>query len=386
MKVFRLYHFGAPGVLYVVVTLLMAIGAANSQNNLLFLAFSIAIGAGIASGLLSGAMMMGVSAERTLPAAAAVGAPMTIRYSIHNRNRILPLLAVSIAEHEGKAARLADRSAWRRFIPAPRAALLHLAPGDTTEITVVVTPTRRGVARLAGVRLTSAFPFGFIRKSVIIESRATLVIAPRSERLRRDASANLLTRSQSGLASAPTLGRGDEFYGVREYVAGDSPRLISWRASARVGSLVVREQTAPTAGSLWVVLNLNAPAGESASNEDDPIERAVVLCASLIDAAISSGVEAGFAAPDAGVIIPPSSAPRQRPAIMTALARLDPSAKDHPRSLAPVAHRSACIVVHAGGIDPSFGPSGARHLDASDLQRLAIVRAAERAGAAETGV
>ncbi len=380
----RRYHFGLPGMLYILVTLFIAVGASNSQNNLLFLAFSIAIGAGVASGLLSGAMMMGARAERSLPASAAVGAPMTIRYTLHNRSRFLPIFAVAIEEHAGTPRRRAKSASWTKYLPAPRAALLHLGPGESMEIPVVVVPTRRGVAKFSGIRLVTAFPFGLVRKSITFDSRASLVVAPRSERLRRDAAANLLSRSESGLASAPTLGRGDEFYGVRDYVPGDSPRLISWRATARSGSLVVREHTAPTSGSLWIVLNLNAPeAASGAKPEDDPTEQAAALAASLVDAAIAAGVEVGFAAPDSGVTIAPGSAPRQRPAIMSALAQVEPPARsaappDHSRFFSSLARRSACIVVHAGGIDPSFGPSGAKHLASSDLARLIVARAASR--------
>ncbi|MBL8746726.1 MAG: DUF58 domain-containing protein [Phycisphaerae bacterium] len=384
MTVRRRYHFGLPGMLYILVTLLIAIGASNSQNNLLFLAFAIAIGAGVASGILSGAMMMGARAERMLPPTATAGAPLTIRYMLHNRNRFLPIFAVSITEQPGRRGRRHAASAWTRFMPEPRAALMHLAPRETIEIPVTVIPTRRGAAAFYGLTLTTSFPFGLIRKSITFESRATLVIAPRSERLRRDATSNLLARAESGLASSPALGRGDEFYGVRNYVPGDSPRLISWRATARVGSLVVREQTAPTAGSLWIMLNLNAPpTAEGADVEHDPLERAIVLCASLIDAAIAAGVEIGFASPEAELLIAPSSAPRQRQAIMTALARIDPTAASPRRTdptpqLQSLAHRAACIVVHAGGIDPSFGPSGAKHLDASDLARLVVARPTQR--------
>lgn len=377
----RRYHFGLPGILYVLVTLFMAIGASNSQNNLLFLAFSISIGAGVASGIISGMMMMGVSVERSLPPASAVGSALSFRYSIHNRNRFLPLFAVIVQESADAAGKRDAKPTWRRLMPSPRAALLHLGPRDSIEISASIAPTRRGVATFSGVMLSSSFPFGLIRKSVTFKSRASLVVAPRTERLRRDATSNLLSRAESGLASAASLGRGDEFYGVRDYVPGDSPRLISWKASARTGSLVVREQTTPTAGNLWVILNLNAPLAKEPLSPDDPTEQAIVLATSLIDAALIAGVEVGFAAPDAGVVVTPAAAPRQRPALMSALATIEPASASRGHAAnASIAHRAACIVVHAGGIDPSFGPSGAKHLASSDLARLAVSK--QRSGAA----
>lgn len=380
----RRYHFGLPGILYVLVTLFLAIGASNSQNNLLFLAFSISIGAGVASGIISGLMMMGVTVERSLPPASAVGSAFSFRYTIHNRNRFLPLFAVIVEESAEPAGRRDSTPTWRRLMPSPRAALLHLGPRDSIEVSASIVPTRRGVATFSGVMLSSSFPFGLVRKSVTFKSRASIVVAPRSERLRRDATSNLLSRAESGLASAASLGRGDEFYGVRDYVPGDSPRLISWKASARTGSLVVREQTTPTAGNLWVILNLNAPRATEPPPPDDPTEQAIVLATSLIDAALIAGVEVGFAAPDAGVVVAPAAAPRQRPALMSALATIEAArGPGVPPGNTAVAHRAACIVVHAGGVDPSFGPSGAKHLSFSDLGRLSVSK--PRSGAAREG-
>ena len=43
MKPVRRYHFHFPGVLFAVVTLLLGIGAINSQNNLLFLLFGFVL-------------------------------------------------------------------------------------------------------------------------------------------------------------------------------------------------------------------------------------------------------------------------------------------------------------------------------------------------------
>ena len=46
-------------------------------------------------------------------------------------------------------------------------------------------------------------------------------------------------------------GIGQDYYGVREYVRGDSLRHIHWRSSARHGQLIVKEyqqEFRPTAG------------------------------------------------------------------------------------------------------------------------------------------
>jgi len=46
--------------------------------------------------------------------------------------------------------------------------------------------------------------------------------------------------------------------GVREFVHGDSPRLIHWASSARVGRLLVREFEAEGLPGYDILLNLRA--------------------------------------------------------------------------------------------------------------------------------
>ncbi|XOV76788.1 MAG: hypothetical protein ACFHWZ_08095 [Phycisphaerales bacterium] len=60
----RRYHMHSGGVFYIVVTVLLGIGSINSQNNLLFIVFGVALGAMLVSGVVSGAMMMGLEVDR----------------------------------------------------------------------------------------------------------------------------------------------------------------------------------------------------------------------------------------------------------------------------------------------------------------------------------
>src|ERR1041385_4840021 len=56
----RRYHFHGPGLVYILVTLFIAMGAINSQNNLLFAALGLAIGGLLISGIISGGALLGV--------------------------------------------------------------------------------------------------------------------------------------------------------------------------------------------------------------------------------------------------------------------------------------------------------------------------------------
>lgn len=366
-------RFGWPGAAYGLVTVLLAVGALNSQNNLLFLAFGLAVSAGVISLVLGTLMMNGASVERSVPALATVGSPVMIRYVVRNRRRFLPLFALRITEAD-LTRRTGGISRWSEHLPSPHAAALHVGAGLSVEAGAVVIPTRRGIARFTDILLSSTFPFGLFRLEARFTRQGTMPIAPRPERLKRGVASNLLTHADAGITSTILQGRGDEFYGLREYVPGDSPRHISWRSTARTGSLIVREHTRPATGVLWVILNINSTPTGVAPDPAGPEERAIVLAASLIAAAASGEVDVGLVVLGAGILLPPGSAARRPGALLHALAEID---LVHParRGREPDWHdrtqqRAACIVIHSGGIDPAAGPPGARHLTADDLPRL----------------
>lgn len=384
MTVRRAYHARVSALLFVVVTLLLGAGAANSQNNLLFLVFGLAVGALLVSGIVSGQMMMGLTIRRELPAVGSVGEPLTIRYEVTNSNRFFPGFALRVSEVRS-ASFLPGASpapTWQALIPPPNACVANVSAGESVSVFATVAPHRRGAALFTGVRLTSAFPFGIVTKSVSVEHRGVIPILPRVVRLRRDATAALLGRAEVGASAAPQRGRGEDFYGLREYSPGDSRRAISWRASARLGSLVVREHAAPRAGILMIVLNMaDRPLrARGWKDVDEPLEDAITLVASLLVDALARGMDAGLAVPDQKLLFPPASGSRHRAVLLSALASIDAQRSRAGQAdtdeidavVARLAPQAARVVVHAGPVDPTVGPHDARHLSSIDLLRLTL--------------
>lgn len=372
MRIRRRYHASAATIVLLAFALLLAIGSINSQNNLLFLLLGLTLASGIVSGFISGHMMMSVRAERHVPHHAAAGSPAAFRYIVSNRSRWMPLFALRVEEVTWSRERKAR--SWERLLAAPRGYVAYVPPRGTVEIVAGTTPVRRGEARLTALRVSSAFPFGLVRKSCTFEQHAALVIHPRVLRLRPDVTSNLVSRADIGKTASSLRGRGDEFYGLRDYTPGDSPRLIAWRSSARLGSLVVRENTAPAAGQVWILLNLTGPAAAVGEGDaDERRERAITLAASLIHHAASAGMEPGLALLDRGMVMAPEAGARHTLALMNALAMLDSpadSARPAREPAASVPPRAASIVVHAHSVDPTLGPAGARHVAARDLDSL----------------
>ncbi len=368
----RRYHFHPPGLIYVLVTLFIAVGALNSQNNLLFATLGLAIGGLLASGVLSGSALLGVRVVRETTPPGTVGAPLTLRYTVRNANRLMPVFGLHV-EEVPRGPSLRDGTPGSPTGPgavllSAQTFVVHVGPGEFVRAAAVVVPRVRGEAVSAGVRVWSTFPFGLVKKSLFFPLHRTVEVRPAALPLRRGLVQRLSARAAAGVGAEPMAGAGEEFFGLREYVAGDNPRRIAWRASARTGELVVRQHSLPSPIRMWVVLRFGTPS----RTDEDRVERAIALGASLLRHADEAGVGAGLCVPRAAVAIPPRVERRHLDRMLRVLARLDPSAprpdpERFPESAARSGRGAVCVIVHAGAIDRSFGPRHARHLEAARL-------------------
>ncbi len=149
---------------------------------------------------------------------------------------------------------------------------------------VEAVPPRRGVVRTLQVQLAAAGPLGLC----VARRHRLAVLARPLEVGPRPLPAELAVPPQAGEADAVDDGcRGDGdapelVRGARAYVVGDALRLVHWPASARAGSLMVRELEAPGRARLTIVVDLRGP--------DDDAEAAAGRAAGLAIGALRAGV------------------------------------------------------------------------------------------------
>lgn len=380
----RRYHFGSAGFIYIVITLLLALGAFNSQNNLLFWAFGFSLAILIVSGVLSGAMLMGIDVRRERIDDAEAGDDLRIRFRITNRNRVIPAFALSIEELPALTGEHAESTAAPKRRPAahsttsrieqPRAFVAHIGPRERLSADAVVRALRRGPVRFRGYVVHSSFPFGLIRKSLVFSEPAGAVIRP--ARITTDLT--LIERAiSSGDADRPgrTRGQGDEFHSLREYVPGDNPGSIAWKPSARRGVLLVRQSLAPAPRRLWIILRLRV----DPQNSDVLDEQAIRLAAAVARKARDSDLAVGLSVPLVRLHVAPRPQPGHIDRILHELGMLELGepgagglAEPFPRLSGGAAggavgnraghgraDRDLCVCIHAGAIDTAFGPGGA---------------------------
>jgi uncharacterized protein (DUF58 family) len=304
----RRYHVHGALVLYCLVALLLSIGAFNSNNNLLFWLFSLSLSMLIVSGFISGAMLMGVRIEREAVPDGAVGSAAVVRYRVTNINRWVPIFGITIVESPGPAPADETGTARGRLEKLPVAFAAYVPARQSVVVEAPVLITGRGRVRLDDIVVTSEFPFGIVLKSLRFHQPAALLARPRKGESALDSDRE--HKGSAGLEPAATRvgSGGDHFFALREYHPGDSPRLISWRASARrtggggngAGTdLLVRQTTALQPRRLFVLLDLRGAPG--ADDYEDAISRA----AGTIEAGADRAIQLGLM-----VVLPGQTEPR----------------------------------------------------------------------------
>ena len=131
-------------------------------------------------------------------------------------------------------------------------------------------------------------------KEVPLEAKGQLFIFPPVMRLRHVAIHPRRTRVYAGLIPARAGGSGTEFFGVRNYQAGDPPRSINWRASARtVDVLYSNEFQQERVADVGIVLDGRLGTNSFAGGHS-LFEHSVQAAAALADALLSQGNRVGL--------------------------------------------------------------------------------------------
>lgn len=216
------------GMILILLSLGIGTAAYNTSSNILFISLSLLLSSLLLSGLLSWQNFRGVRWRLRTESHARAGEPLPVRLEVENTKGWLP----SYGFQFNVAAQAAGLTAALRQED-------RLDPGQKHTLNWLVTPPRRGVETLLVASLESQFPFGFLRKLLPGRSEQEVVVWPSRTEV------NFRPPSGPGRRpSGPTRlkhGAGTELVNLRPYVPGDAPRLVHWKASARLGSLMVRE-------------------------------------------------------------------------------------------------------------------------------------------------
>jgi uncharacterized protein (DUF58 family) len=151
--------------------------------------------------------------------------------------------------------------------------------------------SRRGVYEIGPLVAVTRDPLGLTQREHMLAEKFELLVHPRIESV----SDRPLTRQFEDPPIRPPVSKpfptGLEFYGMRDYKPGDDLRRIVWRASARMGKLMVREAEQGITDHITIIVDTDRGHHSSDGEYSESFEMAVSAAASLASRHLRDGYE-----------------------------------------------------------------------------------------------
>jgi len=318
------YDVTGVGIVYVLTVLLIGVAALNTGNNLLYVIVAAMLAAILVSGVASAIVLRDLELDIRLPEQVFAGSPTLGKIVIRNRRRWLPSFSISVVPLKQKPSgqwqwvpatfgfppgqpaakqwvRLPDRQ-FRRVINSAAtppgiftesAYFPYIPAAAELSAELELCFPRRGHYQQNSFGLATRFPFAFLTKTRRVPLAREILVYPRVELT--DPFFEVLPLI-TGEFERFVRGRGDDLYLIREYMPEDSARHVDWKATAKSGSLKVREFAREDERKLRLVFDNPAPRTVS----EQAYENAVTAAASLGWHFAEANAELSFVAQDYG--------------------------------------------------------------------------------------
>lgn len=299
------YDVTRVGIAYVIAVLGIGIAALNTGNNLLYIIVAAMLAAILVSGVASAVALRDLELDVHLPEHVFARRTTLGRFVLRNPRRWLPSFSINVISFKkDKAAKRwqwipvtfgfpPGRPAARQWLRVPdrklrrvgeAAALPNIFEGSAyfpyvpaegeLKADLELHFDRRGRYQQDSFGLSTRFPFAFLTKTRRVPLAREIIVYPPVEPA--DEFFEVLPMI-TGEFETFARGRGHDLYRIREYMPEDSARHVDWKATAKSGSLKVREFSREDERKLRIVFD--NPASDVVSKT--AYEDAVALTASL---------------------------------------------------------------------------------------------------------
>jgi uncharacterized protein (DUF58 family) len=256
----------AAGMLLLALAAAIAVAAYNTASNILFITLSLLLSCLLLHGLLDFLNFRRVSWRLIVKPPLRAGEESMAAVEVRNEKRVLPTHAIWFQT-------AALRSGLEGVLPMPG----RLDPGGEARAEWPFKPARRGIERVEITGAVSRFPFGFARKTVATGLRREVRVWP--ARVAYELVGAAAASQRPATIEIPRAGDGSDLHNLRRYRAGDSHRHIHWKASARLGQLLVRQNAAESTATFYLRFDANT----GAWTRPEQFERACSLAATLAE-------------------------------------------------------------------------------------------------------
>jgi uncharacterized protein (DUF58 family) len=216
------------GTLFAFALALMLFSSINYGLSLGFILTFLLAGMGVVAVLHTYRNLAHLSVDAGRVEPAFVGEP--VRFHLHFDN-----------------AQRFDRIAIEARCP-PAQATIDVPANSSASLALALPAERRGWLRLSRVTLQTRYPVGLLRAWSYVRPDVRALVYPRP-----DDSALPPLSVVPGEAEAAQAGAGtDDFFGLRPYQAGDSPRHIAWKSVAREDIVLTKQFIGRGVSELWL--------------------------------------------------------------------------------------------------------------------------------------
>lgn len=284
------YRVTREGIVYLAGIFVIALAALNTGNNLLFMTLACLLAGILVSGVISQVVLSGVELRLDLPEHIFANQPVLALAELQNHKTMLPSFSLRLVgakppRSRGASSRRAGSGSDGKGELRRASEILtrpvyfpYLPPQQKMQQAIDLVFPHRGIYRQDSLGVQTRFPFGFLEKTRQVESRMEALVYPSvapSEEFYE------ILPLVTGELESFMRGRGHDLYSIRDYQTSDSARHVDWKASARTGSLQVREFAREDERRVLLVLDAAIRTGKPRESCEAIFERGVSLCASL---------------------------------------------------------------------------------------------------------
>jgi len=259
------------GLWYILLAVVVALPAANTGNNALYMVEACLLALLVVSGVTSRQNLRKVDISLAAPGEVYARQPFSLAYTISHAGRLWDRRLLLIAGvGEGKPV----------LVP-------YLARKQERQGSLELTVNRRGRLRIPYLHLSSIYPLGLFRKGMRYPVELEMLVYP--QLLSAD-EYRIQGGGPTGEHPSRKAGSGHELLTLRAFRQGDDRRNIHWKQSARTGDLIFMEKEAEKGQRVSILFDNGV--GSLTDNEDRArFERLVSEAATASHHFIEKGYE-----------------------------------------------------------------------------------------------
>ncbi len=263
----------------------------------------------------------------------------------------------------------------------PVAIPIALAAGETIQLPVRLAARTRGLHALGPVALRVDGPMGLVRRTLRWTTDDRMAIAPSVAGVRRYRLLSVQHRLREvGVRQVRRRGAGTVFAALREYVPGDDPRGVDWKASARRDALLVRERSAEQGQTIVIAVDAGRLMTQHVSGGRSRFDAALAAALVLADVAAQGGDRVGLLVFDDATRawVPPTSGPAAVGRLRDALVDVQPSGVESDyasafRTLAERQRRRALVVLYTDVVAPRASRALVAHVARAAARHVPLI-------------